>query len=265
MKPIRLSLAAFLLVLCSPITAPAASFEETEARILDAFGKVKSFTADISMDMPSNEQLGNMKLTVTGNLALLVEDDLSKFIQHVVAKVELPDGVQEMKMTMVSDGEFLHILSEGMGETSVVKTRPAMYEDFPPPGAELLLQFIHRDFEKFEVLDEQQVDGKVCHVIEAIMDGNAPGNRIRLHFDKETGVPVRIEVFEEDSAEPGVLRYSNIVMDPELKADLFAFTAPEGVEVVDLTQEPAPEPESAPEEEAPAEEAPAAPEAPPAQ
>ncbi len=262
MKPFRLCFAASLLLSCSIAPATAASFEETESGILEAFSKVKSMTADFMMDVPLDEQLGNIKLAIAGDLALLVEGDTSQFLQHVIAKAELPDGVQEMKMTMVCDGAFLNILNEGMGEASVVKTRLANHHDFPPPGAKLLLEFIKRDFENFEVLAEAQVDGKTCHVIEGTMGEDAPGNKIRLYFDKETGAPVKMELFEESSAEPAILRYSNIVINPELKADLFVFTAPDGVEIMDLTQEPEPatEPGAEPDaEDTPVEEAPAPP------
>lgn len=231
---VLLCLIAATLTLC-PLLASAASLDEIEAKIVEAFSKVKSMTADTAMEIPPDPQMPDAKMSIAGHIELLI-DGVSKFTQNMAMKMEMGGEKQEMKMEMVCDGEFVYTINDGMGQKTATKTKVGDDESFPPPGSKMLLTFLKKDF-TLEPLEDKDVDGHACYVLQGLPSGQTPGvNKVVVYFAKENGVPVQMDMYQDGNETPAVMHYTNIKINPELSADKFVFKAPEGVEVMDLTQ-----------------------------
>ncbi|HNR31221.1 MAG TPA: hypothetical protein PKI11_10050 [Candidatus Hydrogenedentes bacterium] len=263
MKSIRIAALGAVLFAIAPALALAATLEETEAKILEAFAKVKTMTADIVMDVPADSEAQGPQVSAGGNLAYLADGEITKFTQELAMKMELPDGLREMTLKMVCDGESLYVLTHSGDEQRAVKSRIEDILDFPPPGGKLLLQALKRDFAKLDALENREADGKACYVIQGSLDeSGAAANKLLVYFDKETGAPVQMVMQPEEGAKPATLRYENIRINPEIDPARFVFVAPDGVEVIDTTQAPPPPTIEMNVEPAPVEETPDAPDAP---
>lgn len=236
---ILLCLIAAILALC-PVLASAATLEEIEAKVFEAFSKVKTMSADTTMEIPPNPQMPGAKMNIAGHLELLVDGDVSKFAQDMAMKMEMEGQTQEMKMEMVCDGEFMYTINDGMGQKTATKTKIGEDESYPPPGSKMLLNFLKKDF-TLEPLEDKDVDGQSCYVLQGLPSSESPGmNKLLVYFNKENGVAVQMDLYQGDDEKPAIMRYTNIKINPEISADKFVFKAPEGVEVMDLTN-PAPQ------------------------
>lgn len=236
MKPrVLLCLFAAVLALC-PLLAPAATLEEIEAKVIEAFSKVKSMTADTSMAIPPDPQMPDANMNISGHIELLVDGDVSKFAQNLAMKMEMGGQTQEMKMEMLCDGEFMYTINEGMGQKTATKTKIGDDESFPPPGSKMLLAFLKKQF-TLEPQEDKDIDGQSCYVLQGLPNDESPGmNKLLVYFSKESGLPLQMDMYQGENEKPAVMRYTNVKINPEISADKFVFKAPDGVEVMDLTK-----------------------------
>ena len=236
MKSFRMPLLVLAVLACFPLLAGAATLEETEAKILEAFAKVKSMTADIAMELPQDPQMPLGKMSIAGTLTLVVEGDAAKYAQDLTMSMEAEGQKQEMKMDMLYDGEFLYTVNEAMGQKNATKARAGKNQDFPPPGSKMLLEFLKEDF-NLSLADDKEIDGTSCYVLEGAPKSSDTGmKKLIVYIGKEDGVPRQMDIYQDGLDKPALMRYSNIKLNPEVSKDKFVFKAPEGVEVTDLTQ-----------------------------
>lgn len=220
--------------------AHAASFEETEAAILKTWSKVKTLTADVTLETTVKD---GGAMSASGNIAMLMEGDVVKYREQFIMHVAEPTPV-EMKMDCIFDGQDLYVLSEVADQKTVLKTQPGAGDDIPPPGGKVLLDQVKADF-TVEDGEQQRIHGKNCYVLECTPKDATEGvSHMRLFMDRETGVAVRIEITPE-TGEPIIVRYSNVRLNRDLDPAQFVFQAPEGVPPLE-----APPTETAPEAEA---------------
>lgn len=215
--------------------ARAASAEEVEAQILEAWGKLKSLTATISLEAELDAET---KMASTGDYAMLAEGDTVKYEQNMKMTVTGPSSI-EMSMHVVFDGKDLYVVNEAMGEKTAIKTTPGTGEDFPPPGGKLLFDMLKQEG-TLKALDPAEADGVKCLVLECAPKEDNGVDRMLLFFDQETGVARRMELHAEGQEKPVIIRYTNIELNPKLDPARFIFKAPDGVEVIDGTVAPAP-------------------------
>ncbi|MBL7222231.1 MAG: hypothetical protein ISS72_00120 [Candidatus Brocadiae bacterium] len=99
-------------------------------------------------------------------------------------------------------------------------------------------------------LGVEQLDGKAAHVLEARPDaslqavlggplagdllGHTGGRRFRFWIDADSGIQLRMRVYDAAGAVVATLECSDTELDADLPASRFAFAAPKGVKVIDM-------------------------------
>ena len=88
-----------------------------------------------------------------------------------------------------------------------------------------------------KVLPDEKVDGKDTFVIEAVPKGLArqPVTKMKYYLEKENGTVVKLLGYDRAGSEIMSIVYSNIKINPEIDVSRFVFQAPEGVQVMDMT------------------------------
>lgn len=246
--------------------ARAASVDEAKAQLLEAWGRCKTLTADVSLDA----EMSGMAVKGTGAVQVMNEGETCKYLQHI--DLALPDPVaMTAVMDALFDGAFLYVTRSVLEEKEVIKTQPGPGVSAPPPGGKPLFDVLEQYFD-LKRLDDAEINGRKTIVLEGTPKEGSESRAERMTFqmDVETGITLKLDVAPAGGEKPFSLVYSAIKVNPDIKAEVFTFKAPEGVQVTDLTAPPAPAPAPAPETapeaaQAEATPAPAGGEAPPAE
>jgi len=90
-----------------------------------------------------------------------------------------------------------------------------------------------------KVLPDEKVDGQECFVLEVTAKselGVPPGGRQVSYFRKDIGVNVKAVSFDPDGRQLFTTTVTDVKVGVDIKPERFVFKAPEGVEVVDMSQ-----------------------------
>jgi outer membrane lipoprotein-sorting protein len=141
----------------------------------------------------------------------------------------------EQTMTMISDGEFSYTVTDDKGQKSAYKQKvdASMNED-PKTTIETM-----KEEYTLKLLPDEKVDGADCIVIEGTSkqkEGDPMVKQI-LYFRKDCGLNVKM--VGRDASDKAVFTHevSDVKLNTEIPADRFVFKKPDGVEMIDLTQE----------------------------
>jgi len=216
-------------------TVQAQTVEEVEKKLVDAHGKMKSYTSKTKT--VQNFDMSGMKMTSDygGTVEWKREGDKQKFRTEMKGSTTMGDQPKmEMSVLMISDGEFLHTVQTQMGQTSAMKQKPDTSATGDPKK---LFEKIRSD-NNVKIMPDAKVDGMDTYVLEVVpktADGG-PVAKSMMYFAKDTGINVKIVGFDKDGKEVFTNTTSDIKLNTEIPSDRFVFKAPEGVQVMDMTK-----------------------------
>jgi outer membrane lipoprotein-sorting protein len=144
---------------------------------------------------------------------------------------------QNTTMLVIDDGEFVWTLSEMDGQKSVMKSRSEANRALLTDKA--YFDNLRKDFE-LKLLPDETVDGRATWPIQATPRQPAAEGMIAMllnYFDKETGVCIKTVGKDSSGKEVMTSVTKDIKVNPTLAADRFVFKVPEGVAVMDMTQD----------------------------
>lgn len=224
--------------------------ETVQRRIIEAWRKHKSLTANIVMS--SRLQLGESVVDGmgTGTYEFLKQGDKLLSRLEIRSTLVQKQGTEERKieqsMTSISDGDIAHTISEMGAEKTVIKTKVEPRQSGDP---QRVFEFLARD-SGLRLMPEDTLDGRKLYVIEVTPRRTAPLQPIKqlLSFDQESGFLMRIVGLGADDTPQASMTYKDVKIDAHIDPDHFKFQAPEGVEIIDETgaTPPASGPASAP-------------------
>jgi len=230
------------------LTATADELQTVEQKICTAWSKHKSIRAKLTTEMQMEQPGQKMESKGAGTYEMLRKGE--KLLSRVDLKSTTTQkmGDQEMKIEqsvlVVVDGEYAYALSETSMEFQGEKTPPqktATKSAIDPQMSgdpKLLFEHFRKDHE-LKLLPEQTVSGRKSFAIEATPKDRSPDNPIRsmvMCFDAETGCMNRMVVNGPDGKPMQTTTYSDAEFNVDLDPQRFAFKAPEGVEMMDLTK-----------------------------
>ncbi len=138
-------------------------------------------------------------------------------------------GGQETKsnssMLSIDDGKLAWTLSETDGQKSAMKMKRTKVEGDAFEG--------WRKSGKLELLADEKVNGADTWVIKFVPEGG--GSHTVMYYLKDSGFTAKSVSFGADGKPMTTTTYTDIKVNPALGDDLFAFAAPAGVAVTDLT------------------------------
>ena len=248
-------LAAAALLSFSLVPAFAAdTLESIEKASTENWGKIKTFSA--TMDSVQSREQGGMSMTGSSKGTIEYSNSGKMFYRMEMTSsqaMKTPQGEQKMdgSSLMIFDGEFMWVQQDMMGQKQAFKMKPPQ-EDPLGMGGEPLWKSMKETF-TLTLVGDEEVDGRATHVIEGAPIGDAALElgKAKFNFDKETGISIRQEMFDKAGKSVGVTKLTNMKTNSEIAADRFKYTAPEGVQVQDMSAaqpaaEPAPAPAPAP-------------------
>ncbi|MCH8148440.1 MAG: outer membrane lipoprotein carrier protein LolA [Planctomycetes bacterium] len=135
----------------------------------------------------------------------------------------------------VGDGEFNYVHSVNDGMESVMKMRAT-----PQAGGAIQQSYFDTMAKTYnlELMPDAKVGSHSVYVIRAVLKNPSPMAAAEqfLYFDKATGM--MIKMVGKDSAGKVMMETltTDLKINSSISADRFVFTAPEGVQVMDMTQ-----------------------------
>ncbi len=228
-------------LVCVLLAAPALAdtLDEIEKKLVESNAKLKSYSAKTTMsqDMSFGEGM-QMKSNSTGTVEWARRDGKEMFRTDLSGSQTQIMGEQKMESqqttTMICDGDYFYTLSDQGGQKHAMKQKAEQNMSF---DAKSMMQMLRDDYH-LEAKGDEKVDGHDCAVIEARPKDpqNNPVTRQLLYFMKETGINLKLVCFDAGGKTVLTTGLSDVKLNTEIPADRFVFKAPEGVEVMDLSQ-----------------------------
>lgn len=142
----------------------------------------------------------------------------------------------------IYDGEHLWLLFKQHKLDRAIKTHYHPDKVWKVGGRDLFREIL--DENELALLPDEELDGRPAYVFSVKPhEGDWTGKQ---WFDKKTGVRLKLIEVGADGKESFSIVLSNLKDDPELAADTFVFTLPEGYELTDEVNPPPPGAESKP-------------------
>lgn len=220
--------------LLAALAAPAMADEKVdtiEKALIECYGKVKSYTASMKVEA---EMMG-MKMTQDGKIEGMREGEKSKSRVEMKGAVDMGGQKMEMNSTAINDGDAMYIVSEQMGQKQAMKTKVDGKQSQDPKAvlAELKKQY------DLKAGDDQKVGDVDCYTIECTLKGtdsnpNTPAKQV-LNFCKKSGMMVRMVGSDKDGKPMMTVTVSDVKLDAKVDPERFVFKAPEGVQVMDMS------------------------------
>lgn len=215
----------------------AQSLEDVEKKLIEAHSKLKSYTSKTktvqNFDMGGNK----MSSDYGGTVEWKRDGDKQMFRTEMKGTTTQSmggtDNKMEVSVLMISDGNFLYTLSEQMGQKMATKQKPDTAMTGDP---QKLFEKIRADND-VKVLPDEKVDGASTIVLEVTPKDSADGPVAKsvMYFAKDTGINVKVVGKDKEGKEVFTNTSTDIKVNTEIPKDRFVFTAPEGVQVMDMT------------------------------
>lgn len=218
--------AVLLLCATTATIASADPLADAEARIRDAWSKVDSISAKLTVEATVPTGANRLRLNGEGTLEYVKDGELGKYRQEVKVVMTDPQPI-DMITTMIFDGKELYMTNTVGGTTTTVRDNAGADPMSPPPGGAPLLDTI-KQVANLTLQDEETVDGKKRLVIVGRPKEGAdiPAfARIVLHIDAETGLRVKTEFYESEELLTASVALSDIKLNEGVDAARFAAPA----------------------------------------
>lgn len=214
--------------------------DEARQQILKSWRKYNTVRAKISGE--GNTSIpGAMQLSaITGEYAMIRRGD------KVLVRVEFindehyksaTDATTDNRVVniQVDDGDVLYTLVKQRGRDTVYK----LNRNDTKANVDLERMFVNIAREgDLKLLAESKVGDRPVYVIEQTIravTARTPFARNVFHFDKERGLLLKTESFDEIGNPKRTLEYSDFQIDGEIKPELFKFTPPPMAQIHDMT------------------------------
>ena len=203
-----------------------------EKELSKAWDKLKSMTADMEMNM----LMAGISTKMAGTIEFVNNPDKEFFRMEMTMESNMGGQKIEGKATTIYDSEFVYIVNEMMGQKMAVKQKPGAIAQ--TPAGKHMFEGL-KDSNELKVLPGEKVNGKDAFVLEAVPKGAAPNpvTKMKLYMVKENGIMVKMIGYDSAGGEVMTITYSNIKINPKIDAGRFVFKAPDGVQVMDMTNQ----------------------------
>jgi outer membrane lipoprotein-sorting protein len=219
--------------------AAADPIEEAKKDIITKQGQIHALAANLPHVIKVSEP-GEMEISTTdrGTVEYLKKAETVLFHEETSTSGYLKEGDKkenvEGKTLLIFDGETLFMEQTENGEQSVSKSKRSQ-EDLP-------LYFLDagktlgKGHPSLTLLPEETVNNRMVYVLQTV---ESPGEfvvmgKMKLCFDKETGVLVKAEAFDSRGSLLSSREYTEIKINHEMDENRFRYTPKEGVEIEDL-------------------------------
>ncbi len=222
-------------------TVAGDTIESVEKAIIEQGKKIESlqFKSKTSSDFDQPGWKYKQEMDGTYHYAL----DAGKMLYRIESKditVTAQEGNEETRKSntlMVCDGAFIWISSETDGQKTVMKQKASNQNWFVSKAYFNNMRMMYN----LKLLPDETVDGRSTWAIEASpkpeMASGPSATTMTMYHDKETGVGYKTISKNTEGKVVSTSTTSDLKVNSSIDRDLFTFKVPEGVEVMDLTQQ----------------------------
>lgn len=221
--------------------AHAETIEDVQKAIADKAAACKSISCKTHADMDtSNDQ---MKYVATTDMTLQAMRKGDKWLYRSEGKTKSTTTMsgqetkQDITMLMVQDGQFSWILTDMGTQKTCMKN--VANSDFNVLMDKKTWDEMNKTF-NFKLIGDESQDGKACWAVEATpKDATKTGNlgKTMTWYDKSTGVAIKSVAKDDKGKVMSTSVTTDVKIDASIPEDRFTFKAPEGVQVMDMTQQ----------------------------
>lgn len=217
--------------------AGPSKIEQLEAKFAEVLLPAKSLaaTVDVAADMPKIP----IPISVSGTIEYLEKDG------RMYMRLEGAASMPPMSFLVVADGESLFQQVDMQGQKMVMKM-PSTSDMIAKANPGEIITKLHDAFE-MKALPDELFRGKDVWVFEltpkagAVSDMPVPipveaMDHLKLSVDGEALSYLKLEALDKEGASIMSLALMDIRLDAPLAAEKFAYTPPEGVKVMDMSQ-----------------------------
>ena len=230
---IRILLATLV---CSVLALSSGAFagdtlESVEKDIIAKWTKLKSLTAKTTMAM----SMQGMSMKSQGTVEFLKKGDKELFRMDMTMSQSMGGQTQETSMSTIADGEYVYNVTDMMGQKRAMKQKP---DSLPGTvGGQQMFEGLRKNND-LKLLPDETVDGQSVFVIEGTPKtaGRTPYAKSTMYFTKDAGIMIKMVGVDASGGQVMTMSISDIKRDPKIDPDRFVFKAPEGVQVMDLTE-----------------------------
>jgi outer membrane lipoprotein-sorting protein len=238
----RTLLAAVVFVFVTSVSAAVADekLDALEKEIAAKWKKVESLAAKMEMTMDVDQ--GNMKMKHTMKATVEYLRKGEKMLSRMEGEAEMVMDMGGQKTTMntpmlaVSDGEFTHTLVEQMGQKMCMKAKT----DESSLAGDAMFKVLREQYD-LTVGDDEEVGAEKCWVVRGTPKKAAgPGQPAKMvyYIRQKDGATVQMLGYDASDKKIMTTTYSEIKVNEKLDPKRFEFEVPEGVQVMDMTNQP---------------------------
>lgn len=217
--------------------AAAETAEEVMTKIAEMNKKITSMKAHVKTVTSLENEMMKQNSVSDGDYEYLVKDGKTflRMEANTTGTTEMMGNKQESKGTSLTimDGEYSYMLNEQDGQKTAMKMKASGDMNPADPFAGL------RENYNVKLLPDETVDGESVYVLELTpkaADAMGAGRMVQ-YFRKDNGTIVKVISFDANNKPSVTVTYTNVEVNPSIGADRFVFTAPAGVEVMDMSNE----------------------------
>lgn len=224
---------------------PTESVESVEAKLVDLWSKVDSYSA--VLDLTAKVGQGSMPMSIHGSGALDYMKKDGRMLCRIEGVASISGGPQAMDVTllMVSDGNDMFFQMDTMGKPMVMKMKAPPTPEFTPDIGKTLFEELHKGFD-VKLLPEETLDGMKAYVFQltpkkdqaaAVPMPGIPGGfgGIRAYFTKDIIAQVKMVASDASGAPLMTLAWKDIKANAGLAPERFKYAPPAGVKVMDTS------------------------------
>lgn len=210
-------------VLWMPLASAQDTVESIQKAVIEKWDGLKSMSGTFNLnvqykikpDMPNP-----LKLMGGGSTDYVKVDQTAKYRMNAWAGFS--EAAKMGQLQSLFDGTTAYVDTLFMGKVDS-KQLPA--SEAIAPGGKAFFDFVnqHVNLAPSAAVD---VNGKACYALEGAfkeVDEGNPVGKIIACFDKETGVPMKINVIDKQGVEIGVITMTDVKINPEIKEEVFKY------------------------------------------
>jgi outer membrane lipoprotein-sorting protein len=148
-----------------------------------------------------------------------------------------PEMKEEGKSLMIADGQFVYTLNDSGGQKMAAKMKQDPVQN--NVSGKSMWDYLRKDYD-LKLLPDEKINGQETYVIQASpkKPKKDATERHMYWFAKDSGVVIKSVTEAKDVSNTTKVTFTltELKLNPEIKPERFAFKAPEGVAVMDMTK-----------------------------
>lgn len=240
----RFGVAVFSVLAFSGVSL-AVELDEAAEKLIEAQSKLKTYSANIKS---THNVSKTMKYESEGHYDWMRSGDKILYNQEVhrtgTHDFDGEKMIVKEHRSVLCDGKNIYMINHENGNVIKQNFDP---ESFESMDTGFILDQLTARHSELTVVKEEKVEGHDCYVLEGVDswkddeenedDPMITVTKWRYWFAKDIGMLIKEVGYDKKGTEAQVREYTNIKVNPDIKADRFAYKAPANVNLVDETKD----------------------------